>query len=48
MDYKEMYFKLFSATEESINILIKAQKECEELYMEDDVNDIQNNDSLSL
>ncbi len=33
-DYKDMYFKLFRATEEAINILIKAQKECEELYIE--------------
>jgi len=32
-DYKEMYFKLFRATEDAINILIKAQQECEEMYI---------------
>lgn len=32
-DYKELYFKLFRASEEAINALIKAQKECEELVL---------------
>ena len=32
-DYKEMYFKLFRASEQTINLLIQAQQECEELYM---------------
>ena len=32
-NYKEMYLKLFRATEDAINILIKAQQECEELYI---------------
>ena len=32
-DYKEMYFKLFNATEDAIKLLIKAQEECEELYL---------------
>jgi hypothetical protein len=32
-DYKEMYLKLFRASEQAINILIKAQQECEELYI---------------
>lgn len=32
-DYKELYYQLFRATEEAINGLIKAQRECEELYM---------------
>ena len=31
--YKEMYIKMFEAAERSINILIKAQRECEEMYM---------------
>ena len=31
-DYKEMYLKLFRASEEAVNILITAQQECEELY----------------
>lgn len=29
MDYKEMYFELFRATEKAINILIEAQQNCE-------------------
>ena len=32
-DYKELYFKLFRATEKAINLLIDAQRECEELYL---------------
>ncbi len=32
-DYKEMYEKLFRATESAINILITAQRECEEMYI---------------
>ena len=32
-DYKEMYFKLFRASEQAINTLIQAQQECEELYI---------------
>jgi len=32
-DYKEMYLKLFRASEEAVNILIAAQRECEELYL---------------
>ena len=32
-DYKEMYLKLFRASEEAVNILIAAQQECEELYI---------------
>jgi hypothetical protein len=32
-DYKEMYLKMFWASEQAINILIAAQQECEELYM---------------
>ena len=33
-DYKEMYLKLFRATEDAIQILITAQQECEELYID--------------
>lgn len=29
-DYKEMYLKMFRASEKAINILIAAQQECEE------------------
>ncbi len=32
-EYKEMYLTLFRATERAINILISAQRECEELYL---------------
>lgn len=32
-DYKEMYLKLFRATEEAVNLLIDAQQVCEELYI---------------
>ena len=31
-DYKEMYLKLFRASNQAIEILISAQQECEELY----------------
>ncbi len=34
-DYKDMYLKLFRATEEAINILVEAQKECEEMFIKD-------------
>ena len=34
-NYKQMYSKLFRATEDAINILIAAQQECEELYISD-------------
>lgn len=30
-DYKEMYLKIFRASEQAVNILITAQRECEEL-----------------
>ena len=32
-DYKKMYFTLFRATEQAINTLIEAQRECEEMYI---------------
>lgn len=32
-DYKEMYLKLFRASETAINLLASAQRECEELYL---------------
>jgi len=32
-DYKKMYEILFRATESAINILIAAQRECEDLYI---------------
>ena len=32
-NYKEMYLKMVRASERAINILIEAQRECEELYL---------------
>lgn len=32
-DYKETYLKLFTASEVAVNVLIAAQRECEELYV---------------
>lgn len=32
-DYKQMYLTLFNATEQAVNLLIRAQQECEELYV---------------
>lgn len=32
-DYKKMYFKMMDATEKAIEILIEAQRECEEIYI---------------
>ena len=32
-DYKEMYLKMFRATEAAVNILITAQRDCEEMYI---------------
>jgi len=32
-DYKEMYLKLFRATEDAVNQLIDAQQACKELYI---------------
>lgn len=33
-DYREMYLRLMRETEKAVNILIEAQKACEELYIE--------------
>lgn len=30
LDYKELYYELFRATEKAINVLIDAQQRCEE------------------
>lgn len=32
-DYEALYHRLFHATENAINALIAAQRECEELYL---------------
>ncbi len=33
VDYQEMYYKMNRAMEKAINILIEAQRECEEDYL---------------
>lgn len=33
-DWKEMYLTLFRETEKAINILIEAQRRCEEMYID--------------
>lgn len=34
VDYKEMYLKMVRATEKAMDILIRAQQECEEMYID--------------
>ncbi len=34
-DYKELYLKQFRANEKAIQILIDAQRECEDIFMEE-------------
>ncbi len=38
-DYEKMYAKMFNAAEDAINLLIKAQRECEEMYMQSEDED---------
>ena len=33
VDYQEMYYKMNRAMEKAINILVEAQRECEEEYL---------------
>ena len=33
VDYQEMYYKMNRAMEKAINILVEAQRECEEDYL---------------
>lgn len=33
MDYQKMYLKMVSACEDAMNILIDAQRECEDMYI---------------
>ena len=32
-DYKEMYLKMMRAAETAMSVLIEAQRECEEIYL---------------
>jgi len=34
VDYQEMYYKMARSMEDAINLLIVAQRECEELYLD--------------
>ena len=34
-DYQELYQMLFRATETAIEVLIRAQQACEEIYLQD-------------
>ena len=36
IDYKKLYLKMFNASEDAIQILIAAQRECEEIIMSDE------------
>ena len=36
VDHKEMYLKMVRATEAAMNILIRAQRECEEIYLDEE------------
>ncbi len=35
-DYRAMYHKMMRATEQALHIIITAQRECEELYLQSD------------
>lgn len=36
-DYKEMYLTMVRASEDAMNILIEAQRKCEEMYISKEV-----------
>lgn len=46
-DYREMYLKMMRASEAAMRILIKAQQECEELYISSDVSEQDIHDELA-
>ncbi len=35
-DYKQMYLKLLDGVEKAINLLVDAQKSCEQIYIDTD------------
>ncbi len=41
-DYKQMYFIMMNAAEEAINLLIEAQRRCEELYINAEKDELTN------
>ena len=47
-DYKGLYLKLMSQTENAIRILIQAQQECEELYLKQSEESIPPNEVIPI
>ena len=47
-NYKEMYLKLMRSTEAVINLLITAQQECEELYVNASDEDEADNNTIKI
>ena len=47
-DYKELYLKLMNRTENAIRILIQAQQECEELYVNASDEDEADNNTIKI
>lgn len=43
-DYKEMYFTMLAASEKAIRIIIEAQRECEDMYINADDEDEEEED----
>lgn len=35
-DYKQMYLKLLDSVEKAINLLVDAQRDCEQIYVDTD------------
>lgn len=44
-DYKEMYLTLMKASEEALDILLAAQRQCEEIYLASGGSDTQTSDT---
>ena len=44
-DYQEMYLGMVRETEKAINLLINAQRKCEEMYIKSSDNDVENSDN---
>ena len=44
-DYQKMYLEMVRETEKAINLLINAQRKCEEMYIKSSDNDVENSDN---
>lgn len=42
-DYKKMYYIMFRASEKALNIIIEAQRKCEEMYLSAEDTEEENN-----